>query len=205
MGRTRSFPPGRIRSTVTSSVGSPPTVSPSNRRPRTTSPTPRRRTWRLTSSVVVELIRAARTSLLVVSFAAYGVPEVVAELLAAADRGVRVDLVLESSSVDGGTLRGSAGASAAFTRLRDRAVFWHWPASRRSAAGGSTAAMHAKIIAADRRAALITSANLTDRALSSNLEVGVVLRDPEPVHRLVAHFSALMDTRSGPLERLRRS
>ncbi|WP_347404745.1 phospholipase D-like domain-containing protein [Micromonospora sp. WMMD1102] len=62
--------------------------------------------------------------------------------------------------------------------------------------------MHAKIIAADRRAALITSANLTDRALSSNLEVGVVLRDPEPVRRLVAHFTALMDAQSGPLERV---
>ncbi|MDG4785078.1 hypothetical protein O7626_03880 [Micromonospora sp. WMMD1102] len=73
---------------------------------------------RLTSSVVVELIRSARTALLVVSFAAYGVPEVVAELLAASGRGVRIDLVLESSSVDGGALRGVTGASAASPGFR---------------------------------------------------------------------------------------
>jgi phosphatidylserine/phosphatidylglycerophosphate/cardiolipin synthase-like enzyme len=157
---------------------------------------------RLTSSVVVEVIRAARASLLVVSFAAYGVPEVVAELLAATRRGVHVHLILESSTGDGGALRGATGASAAFARLRDRAIFWHWPAHRRQAAGNPRAAMHAKIITVDDSAALITSANLTDRAMSSNLEVGVVLRDPEPVRRLIAHFTALMDPRTGSLERL---
>jgi phosphatidylserine/phosphatidylglycerophosphate/cardiolipin synthase-like enzyme len=157
---------------------------------------------RLTSSVVVEVIRAARASLLVVSFAAYGVPEVVAELLAATRRGVHVNLILESSTGDGGTLRGATGASAAFAQLRDRAIFWHWPAHRRQAAGNSRAAMHAKIITVDDSAAMITSANLTDRAMSNNLEVGVVLRDPEPVRRLVAHFTALMDPRTGSLERL---
>ena len=113
---------------------------------------------RLTSSVVVELIRSARASLLVVSFAAYGVPEVVAELRAAADRGVRIDLVLESSAADGGALRGTTGAEAAFTTLRDRAAFWHWPARHRPAVGNSRAALHAKIIAVDQRTALITSA-----------------------------------------------
>jgi len=157
---------------------------------------------RLTSSVVVELIRSARASLLVVSFAAYGVPEVVAELRAAADRGVRIDLVLESSAADGGALRGTTGAEAAFTTLRDRAAFWHWPARHRPAVGNSRAALHAKIIAVDQRTALITSANLTDRAMSHNIEVGVVLRDPGPVRRLVAHVTALMNPGRGPLERL---
>lgn len=157
---------------------------------------------RLTRSVVVGLIRAARSSLLVVSFAAYGVTEVVTELVTAANRGVRIDLVLESSAGDGGALRGPSGATAAFTELRDRATFWHWPAQQRAAAGSPRAALHAKLIAADGRTALISSANLTDRALSSNLEVGVVLRSPELVRRLVAHFTALMNPGTGPLERL---
>ncbi|GAB2961453.1 DISARM system phospholipase D-like protein DrmC [Micromonospora polyrhachis] len=157
---------------------------------------------RLTSSVVVGLIRAARDSLLVVSFAAYGVTEVVTELVAAASRGVHIDLVLESSADEGGALRGPSGATTAFAELRDRAVFWHWPAQRRAAAGNPRSALHAKLISADGRAALISSANLTDRALSSNLEAGVVLHDPELVRRLVAHFTALMDPDNGPLERL---
>ncbi|MEH1129592.1 DISARM system phospholipase D-like protein DrmC [Micromonospora sp. CPCC 206061] len=156
---------------------------------------------RLTSSVVIEVVRAARDSLLIVSFAAYGVADVVRELADAAARDVRIDLVLEGTAADGGTLRGNASASDAFAALRDRARFWYWPAQHRPVTGNSRAALHAKIIAADTRAALISSANLTDRALSHNLEVGVVLHDPHVVKRLVQHFLALM---SPPFEQLQR-
>ncbi|MFY1653220.1 DISARM system phospholipase D-like protein DrmC [Solwaraspora sp. WMMB762] len=156
---------------------------------------------RLTRSVVVELIRQARRSLLMVSFAAYGVAEVVAEVSAAADRGVRVDLVLESGTADGGPLRGVTGADV-FAGLGDRVTCWHWPAARRHSGGRARAALHAKVLAADTDAALVSSANLTDRALSDNLEVGVVVRDPDAVRRLVDHFAALMDPRGGVLRRL---
>ncbi|MEU7959576.1 DISARM system phospholipase D-like protein DrmC [Micromonospora humida] len=158
---------------------------------------------RLTSSVVVEVIRAARSRLLVASFAAYGVAEVISELLSAAQRGVHVDLILESSTEAGGALRGAAGAAATFAALRHQATFWHWPAARRAASGNPRAALHAKLIAADDEVAVISSANLTDRALSHNIEVGVVLHDPEVVRRLVAHFRALTDPRTGVLQRLR--
>ncbi len=157
---------------------------------------------RLTSSVVVEVIRAARARLLVASFAAYGVAEVIAELRSAADRGIHIDLLLESSAEDGGALRGSPGAAATFAALRDQAAFWHWPAARRPTRGRSRAALHAKFVAADSAVALVSSANLTDRALTHNVEVGVVLRDPEVVRRLVAHFRALCDPQVGPLEQL---
>lgn len=157
---------------------------------------------RLTSSVIVEVIRAAHHHLLVVSFAAYGVAEVLRELVAAAGRGVHIDLVLEEAHADGGALRGQAGAAAAFSILRDQATFWHWPAHQRPTSGNSRAALHAKLVAADTSTALISSANLTDRAMSTNLEVGVVLRDPDVVSRLVAHFTALMAPDNGTLQPL---
>ncbi|MGC5330457.1 phospholipase D-like domain-containing protein [Micromonospora sp. DT62] len=69
-------------------------------------------------------------------------------------------------------------------------------------AGNAHAALHAKLIAADSRVALISSANLTDRALSHNIEVGVVLHDPEVARKLVAHFQALTDSRTGVLQQL---
>ncbi|MEU0516451.1 phospholipase D-like domain-containing protein [Streptosporangium sp. NPDC006007] len=59
--------------------------------------------------------------------------------------------------------------------------------------------MHAKVVAADEDVALLGSANLTDRALAHNLEVGVVLRDPDVVRRLVGHFRALIRPQDGPL------
>jgi putative cardiolipin synthase len=155
---------------------------------------------RLTSSVITELIHDSRESLLIVSFAAFGVADVVRELAQAAARGVRIDLILESTADEGGTLRGATGASAAFEKIRNDATFWTWPASRRPVAGTSRAALHAQLIAADERVALLGSANVTDRALALNLEVGVILRDPEAVRRLVRHFRSLMRPGTGPLE-----
>ena len=36
--------------------------------------------------------------------------------------------------------------------------------------------MHAKVVVADRRAALVTSANLTEHAHERNIEVGLLVR-----------------------------
>jgi putative cardiolipin synthase len=157
---------------------------------------------RLTSEVAIEVIRAAKTSLLVVSFAAYGVAEVVSELAQALARGVAVDLVLETTVDEGGTLAGATGAAAAFQSLRGPVRFWQWPQQRRPVVRRSRAALHAKLIAADRDVALVGSANLTDRALASNLEIGVVLREPEAVRRIVRHFRGLMDAEDAALKRL---
>lgn len=153
---------------------------------------------RATAQVVAEVIRAASTRLLVVSFAAYQIPQVVAELRGAAARGVHLDVVLESSREDGGSLH--RDARAAFSTLT--ADFWHWPATLRPATSNGRAALHAKLIAADEHTALLGSANLTGQALTRNLEIGVVLRNPEAVGRLVAHFRALMNPADGVLQRL---
>lgn len=156
---------------------------------------------RLTSQVALRVVHEASDSLLVVSFAAHGVAEIVTEVAAAAVRGVRVDLVLETSVDDGGTLSGP-GAATAFQALKGKSSvrFWHWPEAHRTVAGHSRAALHAKLIAADQRVALLGSANLTDKALDRNLEIGVVLREPAAVRSLVRHFRALMRPGVGPLE-----
>ncbi len=156
---------------------------------------------RLTSAVISELIHDSRESLLIVSFAAFGISEVVLELELAVRRGVRVDLVLETTADHGGTLHGSVGAAAAFESIRHDVTIWTWPASRRPAVGNSRAALHAKLVAADERIALLGSANLTDKALAYNLELGVIIRDPYVVRRMVRHFRSLMKPGRGPLER----
>ncbi|MDH6488715.1 DISARM system phospholipase D-like protein DrmC [Streptomyces sp. SAI-127] len=129
---------------------------------------------RLTSGVAVEVIRSARTSLLVVSFAAHGARNVVAEIGQAVERGVRVDLLLEESTQ----------AATAFVALPSEVNVWHRV--------GPSGVLHAKLIVADRHTALLGSANLTDRALSDNIELGVVLRDPSLVEPLVEHFRWLL-------------
>jgi putative cardiolipin synthase len=155
---------------------------------------------RLTSSVIGELIHDCTESLLIVSFAAFGVSEVVHELELAVRRGVRIDLVLETTADQGGTLHGQVGPIAAFESIRPDVTVWTWPAGRRPVVGNSRAALHAKLVAADERVALLGSANLTDRALVHNLELGVIIRDPHVVRRMVRYFRSLMHPDTGPLE-----
>lgn len=154
---------------------------------------------RFTSEVVVEVIRAARRRLLLVSFAAYKVPLVVDEVRAAAGRGVHVDIVLESSRSEGGSLRHDA--AAAFAGLAETVTLWHWPGEHRPAAGSSRAALHAKLVLADDHTALLGSANLTGHALTHNIEVGAVLRG-RPAGDLSGHFTHLMHAPGAPLTRL---
>jgi len=139
---------------------------------------------RLTSGVVTDVIRSAAQSLLVASFAAYGVDDVVGELRQAVRRGVLVDLLLEESTA----------AVRAFTSLHGHVRVWR----RTDAAASGT--LHAKAIIADRHTALLGSANLTDRALRDDIEVGVILRDPDVVGRITDHFHWLTRPGDGPLQ-----
>ncbi|QNP63627.1 hypothetical protein IAG43_12240 [Streptomyces genisteinicus] len=52
-------------------------------------------------------------------------------------------------------------------------------------------------MAADRRVALLGSANLTGRALRENVEIGVVLRDRATVGHLVDHLRWLRSPTAG--------
>ncbi len=146
---------------------------------------------RRTLAVLLEVIRAARQRLTVVSFAAYRVEDMTVELRAAAARGVDIRLILETEKDSRSAL--SVDAAAAFTALRDVATFWIWPAELRPGAERRRIAQHAKASLADDRVAFITSANLTGQALHDNMELGVVVTGGPVPRRLDAHFRQLMD------------
>ncbi len=145
---------------------------------------------RLTREALLDVVRAAKAELFVVSFAAYKVEEVIEELRRAADRGVRVRLILEVAKADGGTL--SFGAASAFDDLRQRASFYVWPPGKRPEVEGGRAALHAKASIADDHTALVTSANLTGFAIRENMELGVLIRGGPVPGRLAAHFRELI-------------
>jgi phosphatidylserine/phosphatidylglycerophosphate/cardiolipin synthase-like enzyme len=159
---------------------------------------------RLTAAVAIGVIRAATRTLLVTSYAVLGVAEVAFEINAAADTGVRVDLLLETTRGSGGMLAGQSDGREALRALRFHPDIhlWGWATGERRGPGGRRGAMHAKVIAADRAVALLGSANLTDNAYLDNLEVGAVIHDRAAVGRLVDHFAALREERRGPLVRL---
>ncbi|MEU1050762.1 DISARM system phospholipase D-like protein DrmC [Streptomyces sp. NPDC005897] len=138
---------------------------------------------RLTSGVALEVIRCASASLLIATYAAHGASDVVEEIAAAAGRGVQVDLLLEETT----------HAATAFSDLTPDVRIWHRT--------GSAGVLHAKAITADRHTALLGSANLTDRGLTENVELGVILRDPGVVGPLVDHFRWLIAPQTGLMRR----
>ncbi|MEV6792660.1 phospholipase D-like domain-containing protein [Streptomyces sp. NPDC051320] len=86
-----------------------------------------------------------------------------------------------------------ASASPVVRRTPLREHVRIWQRADRSARSG----LHAKVIAADRRTALLGSANLTGRARSDNVEIGVILRDSKAVGRLVDRLHWLTTPEAG--------
>ncbi len=126
---------------------------------------------RLTAAAVIELINTAGSSILLVSFATQTEPQISVALSAAVARGVAVTLVAERQTDN----PSYSSAVTPFPGLDARRL--HWPASSRP----SGAALHAKIIVVDDQVALVGSANLTSRAMESNLECGILIRGgPQP-------------------------
>jgi phosphatidylserine/phosphatidylglycerophosphate/cardiolipin synthase-like enzyme len=148
---------------------------------------------RLTRAVLVDVIRSAAERLVIVSFAAYKVALVVNELAAAADRGVDVRLILETSEASGGRLE--VDAANAFTSLGAAVSFWVWPTDQRPVLPAGTAALHAKAAIADSHTALVTSANLTGHGMNEHMELGLIVRGGSVPRRLAAHFIQLMADR----------
>ena len=146
---------------------------------------------RLTSAELVGVVASATRSVLVVSYATYTLPEVADALRDALERGCSVDAVFESGEDSGG---GYSGPSTPFAAV-DGIVRWRWPANKR----GQGAALHAKLLVADGRRALVGSANLTHRALHANLEAGVLVQDPVVAGAFEEHVRRLMA--DGTLER----
>jgi phosphatidylserine/phosphatidylglycerophosphate/cardiolipin synthase-like enzyme len=145
---------------------------------------------RLTSAVIADVAAGARSNLLLMSYAAYKVPAVVAAIEAACKRGVVVDLVLESGAASGGKLR--FDAFKAFGDVAENVRLWEWPLDRRPQLEKGHAVLHAKAALADEDTAFVTSANLTGLGLDENIELGLLVRGGPTPQRIARYVRGLM-------------
>ncbi|MBS1903223.1 MAG: phospholipase D family protein [Bacteroidetes bacterium] len=63
--------------------------------------------------------------------------------------------------------------------------------------------LHSKVYLFDDRAAIVTSANLTENGLSNNFECGIYTSDPSTIHDLLLYFRYLQSIAGMPLSVLR--
>lgn len=145
-----------------------------------------------TAQVLQQVIELAHTELLIVSFAVYDIPEIREALLQAANRGVRIQLIIESAQESDGKL--AYNSLAAFgTQIASRADVYYWPRNKRPTdQHGRHGSLHAKCAVADEQALLISSANLTHYALNLNMELGMLIRGGTGPQRVAQHFRQLI-------------
>lgn len=150
---------------------------------------------RRTAQVLQDLIEAAQRDLLIVSFAVYDIPEIGQALLRAAQRGVQLRLVIELPKESAGRL--AYDSLAAFGPLvTAHAQIYCWPAAERPTDdAGRHGSLHAKCAVADSQTLLISSANLTQYALSLNMELGILVRGGHLPATVNQHFTDLVQRR----------
>ncbi len=153
-----------------------------------------------TAAVFASLIREAREEVLVTSFVAGYARELLTPLadFLDADPTRRATIVLNFQ-------RGSDTTITSDLVARLAGEFWakQWPLGARRPTlcydprglemeREARATMHAKVVVIDRRKAFVTSANLTARAHSENIELGVLIAHPATACRIADYFEALV-------------
>ena len=149
---------------------------------------------RRSEQALLELIEGATQSLILVTFAAYKVPQVSEALLRAAGRGVEITFIAEAPDASGGKVS-FAGFQALGDPLTSQARLFIWPREKRVVdAAGHFGTLHAKCAVADEDTVFISSANLTGYALTLNMELGVLINGGEMPRQVAEHLRGLIQS-----------
>jgi len=157
-----------------------------------TGPKTRAVNLRRTDQALVELINSAKERVAIVSFAVYKAKTIMSALEKAAERGVEINIIVESPDASEGKI--AYDTIAALGRaVKSKAKIFIWPhAKREVGANGKYGALHAKVAVGDNNILYISSANLTDYAMSLNMEMGILVFGGDLPAQVQGHFSELI-------------
>lgn len=144
---------------------------------------------RRTEQALIQVINAAQQRLFITSYVAYDIESIARSLKLAAERGVKIEFLMELSTAQGGKV--SSDPIGNLKKIVPDAHFYVWKNKDAAFVNGS---VHAKVAVADGVYCFITSANLTGYAMDQNMEAGVLVSGhplPEQLHR---HLDALAMT-----------
>lgn len=144
---------------------------------------------RRTEQVLLQVIDSATETLFITSFVAYDISNVVTSINAAIERGVAVNMLLESSLSHGGSIE--IDVIGRLQSLIPKARFYAWRDKDDEFSGGK---VHAKVAVADGKLCFITSANLTGYAMNKNMEAGVLISGGQIPSSLDGHLTSLFQT-----------
>lgn len=147
---------------------------------------------RRTDQVLLQLIRECTQELTLISFAFYKVPNVVQALLEALEKGIKLRIIAETPESGDGKI--PFGIQTTFGReILCRSQVLIWPKEKRlTDANGRYGSLHIKGAIVDLRTLFITSANLTEYALSLNMELGVLVHNEDLAKQMIGQIDDLI-------------
>jgi phosphatidylserine/phosphatidylglycerophosphate/cardiolipin synthase-like enzyme len=149
---------------------------------------------RRTDQALLQVIDAAERELLVVSFAVYKIPAITQALVRAFEHGVTLRICVEAPEPSGQHMAYDT-IQALGTEVQQRAEVYIWPREQRPTdPRGRAGSLHAKCAVADEWMLFISSANLTDYAMSLNMELGVLVRGGPLPGMVAGQFGRLIES-----------
>ncbi len=165
-----------------------------------TGPESRYVTLRRTDQALLQVINEAQHTLRIVSFAVYKIDFIARALINAAHRGVDIAIYLETPETSANKMAFNT-VQALGQEISDYVKICVWPAEKRPRSPDNRCgALHAKLALADGHVLLISSANLTEYAMSLNMELGLLIRGGGVPTQVEAHLTSLEER--GVFERL---
>lgn len=157
-----------------------------------TGPTSEGMPLRRTEQVLLQMIREAQQEFILVSFAVYKIPEITKALVAAINRGIRVQIIAETPEASEGKIS-FAASTALGQEIAQKAQLFIWPRHKRlTDSEGRYGSLHVKCAIADAKHLFISSANLTEYALTLNMEMGLLVHSQELATQVLEHIECLI-------------
>ncbi len=150
--------------------------------------------FRRTEQAILQVLDSAQDRITLVSFAVYSIPNVAKALVKAAQRGIRLTVIVETPDKLGGeneynTIR------ALGSDVEARSSVYFWPLDKRKLSGtGKPGSLHVKCAVADSEWLFLSSANLTQQAFTINMELGTLIRGGSLPQKVEAQFDRLIQT-----------
>ena len=158
-----------------------------------TGPTSQGPALRRTDQALLQVINAAQQRLLVVSFAVYKIANIRKALVKAAERGVNIKICVEAPEPSEGKMTYDT-IKALGKQVAQNATVYIWPKDKRPQTDdGKYGSLHVKCAVADEELLFISSANLTEYALTLNMELGVLIKGGSLPGHVAAHFNRLIE------------
>lgn len=157
-----------------------------------TGPEPAEARFRRTEQAILEVVNMATKRLTVVSYAVYRIPRIREALIAAADRGVSIRLIVETPN----RIKGQ-GEYDCLLALGDNvaraSTVYYWPQENRGKDdNGKVGILHVKCAVADGHRMFLSSANFTEYAFTINMELGLLVTGGKLPGQVERHFESLV-------------